>query len=209
MISVPPKRSSQAGVSLVELLVVIMVIAVVASLALMSRGSANEQFQRQNASRELKVAFERARFDSVKRRAVGGSAAPKAVVIVEPTQFTLRTFATNSSSASDQVVSLPAGIQIARVDGTTLTTFDVAFDMRGETPQSPPPQFLVCNGACPATLTSSTGSTVDIVLVTPTGTVTLLPGIAGNIPNYLSPTHSSVSTSSGINPDLQIPTPTP
>ena len=70
----PAHRSGQAGISLVELLVVIVIIAIVASVALMRRGSANEQFQRQNASRELKTAFERARFDSVKRRADGGSA---------------------------------------------------------------------------------------------------------------------------------------
>ena len=60
---------SQAGVTIVELLVVCVIIAIIAGFALMQRGGANEQFQRQNVARELKFALERARFDSVKRRA--------------------------------------------------------------------------------------------------------------------------------------------
>ena len=48
---------AQEGWSLVELLVVIVIISVVASLALMQRGNANEQFKRQNVARELKVAY--------------------------------------------------------------------------------------------------------------------------------------------------------
>jgi prepilin-type N-terminal cleavage/methylation domain-containing protein len=58
----------QAGWTLVELLVVLLVIAIIAALALMQRGNTNEQFKRQNIAWGLKNAFERARFDSVKRR---------------------------------------------------------------------------------------------------------------------------------------------
>ena len=58
----------QSGLSLIELLVVMVIITIVASIALMQRGSANEQLKRQNAATQLKNAFERARFDSVKRR---------------------------------------------------------------------------------------------------------------------------------------------
>ena len=62
-------NSHQSGVTLVELLVVIVVISILAGFALLQRGNANEQLRRQNAAQQLKVAFERARFDSVKRRA--------------------------------------------------------------------------------------------------------------------------------------------
>jgi hypothetical protein len=48
--------------------VVISIIAIVAAIALMQRGNSNEQFKRQNITWGLKNAFERARFDSVKRR---------------------------------------------------------------------------------------------------------------------------------------------
>ena len=49
----------QHGVSLIETLVVVSIISIVSAIALMQRGSANNQFQRQNIARELKVAFER------------------------------------------------------------------------------------------------------------------------------------------------------
>ena len=208
MAKVSPKLNSQSGITLVELLVVVLVIAIVASLALMQRGSANEQLQRQNYSRELKVALERARFNSVKRRAVGGSA-PAALVIVEPDRFTLRTYATNTSSASDKVTELPSNIRIGMLDGSALTSLNVPFDMRGETPQSPAPRFVVCNGTCPSPLTSSTGSTVDIVLVSRTGTVNLLPGLPNVVPNFNAPAISTVPDTTAINPYVKLPTPTP
>ncbi len=197
----PAHRSGQAGISLVELLVVITIIAVVASLALMQRGSANEQFQRQNASRELKTAFERARFDSVKRRADGGSA-PFAYVLITPTSFTLRTYRVDvngAASPNDQTTTVPGGIVIARHDGNTLTSATVSFDMRGETSQSPLPQFRVCNVTC----SNPTNSTSDIVLVTPTGTVNLLGGSA-QIPSFTNPTVSNTAPPP-TNPDVVLP----
>jgi prepilin-type N-terminal cleavage/methylation domain-containing protein len=54
MVNRQAKFHSQSGVSLVELLVVMIIIALVASIAFMSRGSANEIFQRQNGSYQLK-----------------------------------------------------------------------------------------------------------------------------------------------------------
>src|SRR4051812_47613630 len=83
----------QSGVTFIELMVVIVIIAIVAAIALMQRGSADEQFKRQNVARNLKTAFERARFDSVKRRADSSSipAVPLAAVQIEATRFTLAT----------------------------------------------------------------------------------------------------------------------
>jgi prepilin-type N-terminal cleavage/methylation domain-containing protein len=192
----------ESGVTLVELLVVVTIITIVAALALMQRGSANEQFQRQNVSQQLKVAFERARFDSVKRRAVGGSA-PMAEVLVASNSVTLRTYRTDvngAAVANDQLIQNPNGIIIERLDGTALTNaMTVAFDMRGETSQSPQPRFRVCNGTCdsPSTATS------DIVIVTPTGTVNLLPG-SGTVPNFNSPAVSNAAPPV-VNPDAVLP----
>jgi Tfp pilus assembly protein FimT len=50
-------------------MVVILVLAIVSTIAIMNMGSSKIQLERQTVARELKVAFERARFDSVKRRA--------------------------------------------------------------------------------------------------------------------------------------------
>lgn len=168
--------NDQSGVSLVETLVVVVIIAIVATLALMQMGTANTQFQRQNVARELKVAFERARFDSVKRHA--GAPGP-ATVEVGSTYYTLTT-----GSGSPQMTTLPAGITIAGYTSMALPV-TVTFDKRGEvtTTGSVNPQFLVCNVTC----SSPSSATANIVLVTPTGTVNLLPGDAP-LPAFDSPT---------------------
>lgn len=191
---------NQAGVSVTEMLVVIVVIAIIAGFALMQRGSANVQLKRQNAAQELKVAFERARFDSVKRRT---DSAHSATVTVTPNSYTLRTYNNDVNGnpvTQTQTTNLPSGIVIGRYDGTSLTSTDVSFSMRGETPSSPAPQFYVCNVSC----SSPTSANSNIVLVTPTGTVNLLPGGTA-LPTFGVPTMTNVSTSTGINPDAVVP----
>lgn len=197
----------QRGISYVELLVVIVIIVIVASLALVQRGSANEQFQRQNAARELKVAFERARFDSVKRRADGTMNAPFAQVTVTPAGFTLRTFnveANGTATPQDQAYPLPAGIVFGGY-GFTLTSSVVVFNRRGESSVTGGglPQFMACNGnSCPTAPGSAAVS--NTVLVTPTGTVNLLPG-GISIPSFSNPTVSTTSNTAAVNPDVVLP----
>src|SRR4029079_12806544 len=90
-----PHTTDESGVTLIELLVVIVIIVIVCAIALMQRGSADAQFKRQNVARELKVAFERARFDSVKRRA---QASPEArvTVVVDTSSYALTTYTVDS-----------------------------------------------------------------------------------------------------------------
>ncbi len=189
--------SHQSGVTLTELLVVVVVIVVIGAFALMQRGAANEQLVRQNAAQQLKSAFERARFDSVKRRAVGSSAVAK--VTVTPTSFTLRTYnddVNGNPIAAETTTNLPTGIVIGLYDGTTLTSQEVVFNMRGETPTSPAPQFNVCNVDC----TSPNNSNANVLIITPTGTVNLLSG-SSQLPTFGAPAVNSVPTNSGVNPD--------
>lgn len=194
-------NSHQSGVTLVELLVVIVVISVIAGFAMIQRGSANAQLTRQNAAQQLKTAFERARFDSVKRRPNEGNpdAEAHAKVIVTPTSFTLRRYNNDANGvpgAVNVVTTLPAGVVIALYDGTPLTTRDVSFNMRGETAASPAAQFRVCNVSC----ASPANSNANIVIVTPTGTVNLLSG-GSTLPTFGAPAVTPVSNSAGINPD--------
>lgn len=180
--SIDPGR--EAGVSLVELLVVVAIIAVVASLALMQRGSANEQFQRQNISRELKVVLERARFDSVKRRAA--NTVLQASVTVNATSFTLVTDVNMDGDLSDPADSHTtdfAGENITIVPQSGTLPITISYNQRGE-PDVTNPTFVVCNGTCD--FNTDTASNADIVLVTPTGTVNLLPGGA-DLPQFSSP----------------------
>lgn len=200
------KLNEQSGVSLIETLVVVVIIAIVAALALMQRGSANEQFQRQNAARELKVAFERARFDSVKRRARpplnDGDPDPRAHVVVNYDSFVLWTDSDGDGiPATGEAVTttLPAGVVNAKYGGDSLP-LTVTFTMRGEATSLSTPQFYVCNISC----SSPTDANANIVLVTPTGTVNLLAGGA-SLPTFGVPTGTNVPVTTGINPDTILP----
>lgn len=59
----------QSGFSLIEVFLVLVLIGILTTLALMQSGNSRVDFQRQRIAREFKVYLERARFDSVKRRA--------------------------------------------------------------------------------------------------------------------------------------------
>src|SRR5437762_3317387 len=60
---------SQRGASLMEMLVVLAIVGVMVAFAVTRMGGSDNNMKRQNIAREFKVDLERARFDSVKRRA--------------------------------------------------------------------------------------------------------------------------------------------
>jgi prepilin-type N-terminal cleavage/methylation domain-containing protein len=198
----------QHGVSLIETLVVVSIVVIVATLALTQRSSADAQFQRQNVARELKVAFERARFDSVKRRAEGatpGSFVP-ATVIVDTGSYTLNTDSDRNGTYETLVTNLATqNITIAGYGAMTLPV-TVTFNKRGEASAvdgggTVNPQFLICNGTCPQTPTSGNA---NIVLVTPTGTVNLLAGNA-TPPTFVNANVTSVPTGTNIRDTVSLP----
>ena len=199
------RSSGQSGLSLVELLVVMVIIAVIATIALMQRGSANDQFKRQNAAIQLKNAFERARFDSVKRRAE--TEAVQAKVQVTTTGFTLTTDKDLNgvlNSSDDETTSLiPQNIGIKGYDGS-LNPPAVYYNKRGEAVDSVgnsiSPAFYVCNVTCNA----PTASNSNIVLVTPTGTVNLLPG-GSQLPVFGAPPVQNVPTTTDVRGIVQVP----
>jgi prepilin-type N-terminal cleavage/methylation domain-containing protein len=192
----PQRFRDQAGLTLVEMMVVLVIMVVIAAMAIMQRGSVNELFRRQGVARELKVAFERARFDSVKRRT---TCANRAKVVVNASSFTLWTDKNMNGTPEDAekvVTNLPTGIVIA---GATFP-FTVSFDMRGEIQSVVPPALRVCNISC----SSPNNTNSNLLLVTPTGTVNLLPGSA-TAPVFGSPGSEVVSTSTDINDSLLNP----
>ena len=182
--------SRQSGVTIAELLVVFVVIAVIAGFALIQKGGTEEQLKRQNAAQELKSAFERARFDSVKRRADNSvPSALRANVVVNASGFTLVTDLNQDgalNSADERSVDLSGSNIVIGGDEMTFPV-TVSFDQRGEATAvdsigDAQPIFLVCNVSC----ASPTGTNSNIVLITPTGTVNLLPG-GITIPTFSPP----------------------
>jgi prepilin-type N-terminal cleavage/methylation domain-containing protein len=167
----------QDGVTVVELLVVVLIISVVAALAIMNRGSANEQFQRQNVAHELKIAFERARFDSVKRRA--DTTSIRAKVVVDTTSFTLATdrdLDGTITTADNSQYSTGAQNTVITGQGATSVPLTIYFDQRGETVNSDGTPMTASFYVCQASCASPSDANANIVLITPTGTVNLLPG---------------------------------
>lgn len=194
--------NAQSGVSLVELVAVILVIGVVAGLALLLPSSANEQIQRSNAARQLKEAFERARFDSVKRRADGDALRPYAYVQVRADGFTLRTYSDSDANAAtapvakDQVFPIAPGISIAHYASGTLP-LTITLNRRGE-PSGGDPRFRVSEARY---------SSSEVVIVTPTGTVNLVGAAGSNVNfNFANPSLSgNPGAGDTINDDVIVP----
>ena len=81
-------RSRQGGLSLIELFIVLVAIGILSTLALMQMGRSRVDLQRQRIAREFKVYLERARFDSVKRRAEA-TTERASIMITSPSSFTV------------------------------------------------------------------------------------------------------------------------
>lgn len=198
------KFQDQSGVTLAELLIVIVIIGIVSSIAMMRLRTPKDQFSRQNVSRELKVAFERARFDSVKRRVATN--AEMAKVTVSATTFTLTTDVNLNGtleSSDDSINNFSSqNVTITDTTGNAMVfPVTITYNKRGEpiakdaNNVTVSPIFLICNGTCNSN--NATSSNANIVLVTPTGTVNLLPG-NGAVPTFATPNVTTVPGNTNI-----------
>ena len=196
----------QRGFSLTELMMVTVVIAVVSAIAIIQINKPRKQFSRQNISRDLKVALERARFDSVKRRAE--DPAVRARVIITSNSFTLATDVDNDGDidSSDNVITSFAGQSIVITGSNITLPATLTYNQRGEVIGSPgdilSPVFRICNVDC----SSPNNSNSDLLVVTPTGTVNLLGG-SSTVPTFNSPTVTTIGGSTDINPLVTVPAP--
>ena len=166
-----PISSRQAGYSLAEVMIVLVVLGILLSLAVVQFGRSRENLDRQNIAREFKVSLERARFDSVKRRAAVCSDMSR-VTINSATSFSVSTDLNQSGSldlpgeTQNYDFSGRAGDVNLVGNGVTLPV-TIRFDDHGRAflqsdcdPSSIPaaavPLFYFCQGTC----TSATANSV-------------------------------------------------
>ena len=213
--------NAQSGFSVIETLIVLVVAAILVTFAVSRFGRSGDNFARQNIAREFKVDLERARFDSVKRRA-SVCANMSRVTINNATSFSVTTDLNQNGTLEtaetmDRSFANQGDVTIIG-NGVTLP-LTIRFDERGHallsdclsTPPPNVPLLYFCNGICTPTTADAQNS--NVVFISPTGTVAMLSG-GDSMPTFANPNVSNVNSTLQVNPLLAVwapttPTPTP
>jgi len=121
--------SNAAGVTVLELLIVIMMITVISGFALMQTVRVRQVMIRANAAQEFVGYLEKARLDSVRRRPLPTTAEMAQLSIVNATYYSV-TIDANGDGALDapKVIGLPVNTDL-QFNGTFPRT--IYFDWRG------------------------------------------------------------------------------
>jgi prepilin-type N-terminal cleavage/methylation domain-containing protein len=213
-------KRKDGGFSLIELLIVLVIIGIVVTFAILALGSSTTVIERQAIAKEFKVALERSRFDSVKRRPATCAEMAR-VEILSATSFRYITDTNQDGTlqpdSEARLVDFGAYSQVGIVDDPAPTfPIVIRFDKRGNTTSGPcgtetaaatPTHF------CELPCTTRDSSNSSSIYVSPTGTVAFLNG-GDTIGTFIPPTVSNVATGAGINEYLAVwtgtpPTPTP
>lgn len=203
----------QAGFSVVELLIATAVILILVTFAVLQFGASAANLERQNIAREFKVSLERARFDSVKRRASECTDMAR-VEITSPTSFRLITDRNQNGTlelATETFVTDFVDSALVEIVADPAPTFPIVlrFDERGN----------VTSGACgaetaantptifcqlPCTAATVTSGNASIVYVSPTGTVSMMAG-GETMPTFAAPNVANMNTGGNyLNPLLAV-----
>ena len=188
-----PKLSSAAGLTLLELLVVIAMIAVVSSVGLVNFGRSNRTFKVAGATRTLSNYLEKTRLDSVRRH--GGAT----ININSTTSYTVNVDFTGSGTTTSRTVTLPANTTLSYTlpPATTsinpsTTPITIAYNWRGTTAS------IVL-----LTLTDSSGQVASSTLIVgPAGDVSTDSTVTGPV-TLPTPQNTTVTTTSGIKSMMQ------
>ncbi len=197
---------SESGLSIIEIMIVLVFLAILVTFAVAQFGSSKTNLQRQRIAREFKVYLERARFDSVKRRAADTNNMSR-VILNSPTSFTsvidlnqngkiLNSDGTIEES-DKRVVDFTKGSEAKIVVSDTLNyPITILFNQRGHITatdnlnNSIDPVFTICSKDCLEV--SEDNEELSVISVSATGTVAVLKN--GQNPSAL-PTPSITNTS--------------
>ena len=194
-----------------ELLIVLTVVIILVTIAVAQFGSAGTSLDRQNIAREFKVSLERARFDSVKRRATDCDHMSR-VVISDASSFTLLTDLNQNGTIETgneaRVVDFEDRSDVRIVGQNTDFPLTIRFDERGNVstgpcsaPVSDVEKVVFCNTPC--TMATADASNSNIIFVSPTGTATMMYG-GSTLPTFSNPTVTNVDVNSAVNPLLAV-----
>ena len=175
------KICSHQGFTLTEVMIVITILAVLTGFALLYFGNAKTELQRQRIAREFKVYLERARFDSVKRRAVDSTEMAK-ITLNSPTAFTA-TIDLNNNGKLDSTDN--RHVDFTQRSNTQIIVADalnypitILFNQRGHinafdnSGNAIDPVFTICSKNCAGT--PETNRDLTVISISTTGTVAIL-----------------------------------
>jgi prepilin-type N-terminal cleavage/methylation domain-containing protein len=189
----------QSGFSILELLMVIVVVTILATIGIVIFRGAKTDFERQRIVREFKIYLERARFDSVKRRATTAAQMSK-IVLNGPFSFTAHLDFNNDGALSpdeERLVDFTSRSSTRIVVSDTLNyPVTILFDRRGHVDSrdaaSIPvePLFTICSEC------SSANPQTTVLSLSTTGTVAVIRN--GVLPSAM-PTPAITNTSPILN----------
>jgi type II secretory pathway pseudopilin PulG len=202
------QTKNQKGFSIVELLIVTVIVMTLSTTALFTIRKAHIDFQRQNLARDFKTLLDRARYDSIKRRAVSSSDRAKVIINNK------RSMSLVSDMNQDGTLVPANEIKVLDFAGTdtgkfivTNTNFPytVSYDQNGyvtvtdNTGAAVSLAFTICNYNC----SDATGATINardtsIINISATGTSTILRGTE-TLATTTNPTVSQNTSTQVIN----------
>ena len=218
-------RNGESGVSLVEILIILVVLGILVTMAIARFGTSTENLKRQNIAREFKVNLERARFDSVKRRASVCSDM-SSVTINSATSFSASTDL-NQNGRLDlpdetRTVDFSNRTDVTVIGNGVTLPVTIRFDERGRAflrndcdpasiPTATVPLFYFCNGTC--TVATANAQNANAIFISPTGTVAMMTGNS-TVPTFSDPAVTNINAGSGVDGRLtnwtgSPPSPTP
>ncbi|HKX84344.1 MAG TPA: type II secretion system protein, partial [Pyrinomonadaceae bacterium] len=222
-------QKTEPGFSLIEVVIALAILGILTAFAIVAIGSSAKDLQRQNIATQFKNSLERARFDSVRRRANECDSMSR-VEITSGTSFTLLTDANQNGELEPDLETrtfdFGSRTDVVIVNGDLVFyPIVIRFNHRGhsssgvcgdETAAHTPTVF--CTKPC--TFATADQSNSNLVFISRTGTPTLLHG-GSALAAIGSPTIQSIDNSNQINPLLAVwdiapvvsptatPTPTP
>lgn len=119
------RRRSERGFSLIQILIVMSIIAVISTFALMGFAAARAGQRRVNSVRMLSSYLEKARVDSVRRRADGTADNPLAsVTIVNATSYSVSLDFDSNGTPDARTFTLETGVAFKAADIGEVISFD-------------------------------------------------------------------------------------